>query len=68
MSRRGEQGEQFAPSSVFSSRVFGRDRVTASLLPLLTHEAKPARPIGSVRSARTTGCADCHTPQQLAPA
>ncbi len=67
MSRRGGQGEQFAPSSVFSSHVFGRDRVTASLLPLLTPEAKPARPIGAVRSARTTGCPNCHTPKQLAP-
>ncbi len=40
MSRRGEQGEHFADSSVLSSRVLGRDRETASLLPLLTPEAR----------------------------
>jgi hypothetical protein len=69
MSRRGEQGEHFAIFSVFSSRVWGRDRGTASLLPLLTPEARPTRPIGSVRSTRTTACATCHPPyHHLAPA
>lgn len=44
MSRRGEQGEHFATSSVLSSRVLGRDRETASLLPLLTPEARVDAP------------------------
>lgn len=44
MSGRGEHGEHFATSSVLSSRVLGRDRETASLLPLLTPEARVDAP------------------------
>ena len=69
MNRRGEQGEHCASFSVVSSRVLGRDRGTASLLPLLTPEPRSTRPIGAVRSTRTTACATCHPPsRQLIPA
>ena len=51
MSRRGEQGEHFATSSVLSSRVLGRDRETASLLPLLTPGSTDPRDAGSARPA-----------------
>ena len=69
MSWRGEQGEHFANSSVFSSRVLERDRGTVSLLPPLTPEARWGRATDSVRSARTTAC-ETRRPLylQLAPA
>ena len=69
MSGRGEQGEHFATFSVVSSRVLGRDRETASLLPLLTPGPTSTAPTGSVRATRTTACATCPPPpRRLEPA
>ena len=69
MSRRGEQGEHLATSPVVSSRVLGRDRETASLLPLLTPGPTSTAQTGSVRATRTMACATRHLPsRQLEPA